>query len=344
MDALFRVPAPANEPVLGYAPGSSERATLEGELARIGGEQIDLPSTIGGRKVMGGGRTGKVVQPHAHRKVLGTMKLVTPTEAQSAIDAAKAAAPMWRDMPFADRAAILLKAAELLSGPWRATLNAATMLGQSKTAPQAEIDSACELIDFWRINVHFAQQILPSSRRSTPGVWNRATTDRSKASSTPSRRSTSPRSAATCRPRRHSWETPSSGSRPRTQQLALRHYTMLILEAAGLPPGVINLVTGRRRDDPTQGPADRDFAGMHFTGSTGVFHSMWEHGRRQHRPLRTYPRLVGETGGKDFVVAHPSADIDVRCAPRSCAAPSSSRGRSARPPRAPMCRRPFGSA
>ncbi len=175
MDALFRVPAPANEPVLGYAPGSPERASLEAELVRIGGEQIELPSTIGGRKIMGGGRAAKVVQPHAHRKVLGTMKLVTPNEAQSAIDAAKAAAPMWRDMPFADRAAILLKAAELLSGPWRATLNAATMLGQSKTAPQAEIDSACELIDFWRINVHFAQQILAEQPPlNSKGVWNRS--------------------------------------------------------------------------------------------------------------------------------------------------------------------------
>jgi hypothetical protein len=175
MDALFRVPAPANEPVLGYAPGSPERASLEAELARMGGERIDLPSTIGGRKVMGGGRAAKVVQPHAHRKVLGQMKLVTATEAQSAIDAAKAAAPMWRDMAFADRAAILLKAAELLSGPWRATLNAATMLGQSKTAPQAEIDSACELIDFWRINVHFAEQILSEQPPlNSKGVWNRS--------------------------------------------------------------------------------------------------------------------------------------------------------------------------
>ena len=173
MDALFRVPAPANEPVLGYAPGSPERASLEAELARMGGERIDLPSTIGGRKVMGGGRAAKVVQPHAHRKVLGTLRDGTKAEAGAAIDAAMAAAPAWRDLAFDDRAAILLKAADLLAGPWRARINAATMLGQSKTAYQAEIDSACELIDFWRFNVHFARQILaeqpPANSR---GIWN----------------------------------------------------------------------------------------------------------------------------------------------------------------------------
>ena len=175
MDALASVPAPVNEPVLTYAPGSPERADLQAALDRIGNEQIDLPSTIGGRKLMGSGRRGTVVQPHAHAKVLGTMGLVSAEEAGSAIEAAKAAAPMWRDMAFADRASILLKAADLLAGPWRSTLNAATMLGQSKTAPQAEIDSACELIDFWRINVHFAAQILAEQPPlNSPGVWNRS--------------------------------------------------------------------------------------------------------------------------------------------------------------------------
>ncbi len=311
MDGTFRVPAPANEPVFGYAPGSPERATLEAELARIGGEQIELPSTIGGRKVMGGGRAAKVVQPHAHRKVLGTMKLVTPKEAQSAIDAAKAAAPMWRDMPFADRAAILLKAAELLSGPWRATLNAATMLGQSKTAAQAEIDSACELIDFWRINVHFAAQILAEQPPlNAKGVWNRSdyrSLEGFVYAITPFNFTAIGGNLPTAPALMGNtvvWKP------ARTQQLAA-HYTMAILEAAGLPPGVINLVTSDGATLSNAVLSDPDFAGIHFTGSTGVFHSMWETVGKNIGTYRTYPRLVGETGGKDFIVAHPSADVDV---------------------------------
>jgi 1-pyrroline-5-carboxylate dehydrogenase len=308
MDALFRVPAPVNEPVLGYAPGSPERASLQSELARIGAEQIELPSTIGGRKLIGGGRAGQVVQPHAHRSVLGTMGLVTPAEAHSAVDAAKAAAPMWRDMAFADRAAILLKAAELLSGTWRATLNAATMLGQSKTVVQAEIDSACELIDFWRVNVHFAEQLL---REQPPleskGVWNRS--------------DYRPLEGFVYAVTPFNF-TAISGNLPtapalmgntvvwkpaRTQALAA-HYTMLLLEEAGLPPGVINLVTSDGATLTDAVLADPEFAGLHFTGSTAVFQSMWAQVGTNIARYRTYPRLVGETGGKDFVVAHPSAD------------------------------------
>ena len=175
MDAVTQVPAPTNEPVLDYAPGSPERATLEVALAKLGSERVDLPHTIGGELVMGTGKKIDVRQPHAHRKVLGTMRNATVADAEAAVKAAKEAAPGWRALSFDDRAAILLKAAELLSGPWRATLNAATMLGQSKTAYQAEIDAACELIDFWRYNVHFARQILaeqpPANSR---GIWNRS--------------------------------------------------------------------------------------------------------------------------------------------------------------------------
>jgi 1-pyrroline-5-carboxylate dehydrogenase len=276
MDALFRVPAPANEPVLGYAPGSPERASLEAELVRIGGEQIELPSTIGGRKIMGGGRAAKVVQPHAHRKVLGTMKLVTPNEAQSAIDAAKAAAPMWRDMPFADRAAILLKAAELLSGPWRATLNAATMLGQSKTAPQAEIDSACELIDFWRINVHFAQQILAEQPPlNSKGVWNRSdyrSLEGFVYAITPFNFTAIGGNLPTAPALMGNtvvWKP------ARTQQLAA-HYTMLILEAAGPAsrrdqPGHL-----RRRNALQRGPGRPGLRRHPLHRLDRVFHSMWE--------------------------------------------------------------------
>jgi 1-pyrroline-5-carboxylate dehydrogenase len=174
MDAVTQVPAPANEPVLDYAPGSRERAALEVALAELGSNPMDLPHTIDGKRVMGSGKKIDVRQPHAKRKVLGTMRNATVADAQAAVDAAKAAAPAWRELSFDDRAAVLLKAAELLSGPWRAQLNAATMLGQSKTAYQAEIDSACELIDFWRINVHFARQILAEQPPlNAKGIWNR---------------------------------------------------------------------------------------------------------------------------------------------------------------------------
>ncbi len=201
MDAVTHVPAPVNEPVLDYAPGSPERAALELALVELGSDSIELPHTIAGERVTGTGRKIAVRQPHAHRKVLGTLRNATVKEGQAAVDAAKAAAPMWRELSFDDRAAILLKAAELLAGPWRARLNAATMLGQSKTAYQAEIDAACELIDFWRLNVHFARRSSRSSRRSTPRASGTGpTTARSRASSTPSPRSTSPPSPATCRP------------------------------------------------------------------------------------------------------------------------------------------------
>ena len=311
MDSFATVPAPVNEPVLTYAPGSPERADLQAALDRMGAEQIELPSTIGGRKIMGGGRAGKVVQPHAHAKVLGTMGLVTADEAASAITAAKAAAPMWRDMAFTDRASILLKAADLLAGPWRSTLNAATMLGQSKTAPQAEIDSACELIDFWRINVHFAAQVLAEQPPlNSPGVWNRSdyrSLEGFVYAITPFNFTAIGGNLPTAPALMGNtvvWKP------ARTQQLAA-HYTMLLLEEAGLPPGVINLVTSDGATLSNAVLSDPDFAGLHFTGSTSVFHSMWETVGKNIGTYRTYPRLVGETGGKDFVVAHPSADPDV---------------------------------
>lgn len=175
MDAVTHVPTPVNETVLDYAPGSPERASLEVALAELGSVQHELPHTIGGRRVMGGGRRFEVRRPDARRTVLGVSKSATKADAATAVEAATAAAPGWRELSFDDRAGILLKAADLLAGPWRARLNAATMLGQSKTAYQAEIDATCELVDFWRFNVHFARQILeeqpPANSR---GVWNRS--------------------------------------------------------------------------------------------------------------------------------------------------------------------------
>src|SRR4051812_6945971 len=173
MDAVTRVPAPVNEPVLDYAPGTAPRAALEAELAAQAKKTTEFTLTIGGEQRMAGGDRIDVVQPHNHRHVLGTLANATHDDAKAAVAAAKQAAPAWRALSFDDRAAILLRAADLLSGPWRARLNAATMLGQSKTAIQAEIDAACELADFWRFNVHFARQILAEQPISGPGVWNR---------------------------------------------------------------------------------------------------------------------------------------------------------------------------
>ncbi|MGZ4659019.1 MAG: aldehyde dehydrogenase family protein, partial [Blastococcus sp.] len=173
MDGITRVPAPRNETVLDYAPGSAERAALEIRLGELAADRLELTATIGGRQRMAGGAAFDVVQPHRHAAVLGTSAHATHADAQEAIRCAADAAPAWRDLAFDDRAAVFLKAADLLAGPWRQTLNAATMLGQSKTAYQAEIDAACELIDFWRYNVHFARQILAEQPESSPGVWNR---------------------------------------------------------------------------------------------------------------------------------------------------------------------------
>ncbi|HEU4330476.1 MAG TPA: L-glutamate gamma-semialdehyde dehydrogenase [Lapillicoccus sp.] len=311
MDAVTQVPAPVNEPVLNYAPGSPERADLEVALATLGAERRDLPHTIGGRRVMGGGKRFDVRQPHARRKVLGTLKNATVADARSAVEAAKAAAPGWRALSFDDRAAILLKAAELLSGPWRARLNAATMLGQSKTCYQAEIDSACELIDFWRINVHFARQILAEQPPlNSKGIWNR--TDHRPLEGfvyaiTPFNFTAIAGNLPTAPALMGNtvvWK-PSP-----TQNLAAQ-ITMELLEAAGLPPGVVNLVTGDGLNVSKVALADPDLAGIHFTGSTPTFQHLWREVGNNLTTYRTYPRLVGETGGKDFILAHPSADPDV---------------------------------
>ncbi|MEO5981232.1 MAG: L-glutamate gamma-semialdehyde dehydrogenase [Pedococcus sp.] len=311
MDAVTQVPVPVNETVLDYAPGSPERAKLEVALTELSSTSIDLPHTIAGRRVMGAGKKIEVRQPHARRRVLGTMRNATLGDAQSAVDAAKAAAPGWRELSFDDRAAILLKAAELLSGPWRAHLNAATMLGQSKTAVQAEIDAACELIDFWRVNVHFARQILAEQPPlNTKGIWNR--TDHRPLEGfvyavTPFNFTAIAGNLPTAPALMGNtvvWK-PSP-----TQQFAA-HLTMALLEEAGMPPGVINMVTGDGLNVSKVALADPDLAGIHFTGSTPTFQHLWQEVGANLPNYRTYPRLVGETGGKDFILAHPSADPDV---------------------------------
>ncbi|MDC5698342.1 L-glutamate gamma-semialdehyde dehydrogenase [Intrasporangium calvum] len=308
MDAVTHVPAPVNEPVLDYAPGSPERANLEAALAELGSTQAEFPHVIGGERVTGAGEEISVRQPHAHAKVLGTLRNATVEEGQAAVDAAKAAAPEWRELSFDDRAAILLKAAELLAGPWRARLNAATMLGQSKTAYQAEIDAACELIDFWRINVHFARQILQEQPPlNSKGVWNRSDYRPLEGfvyAITPFNFTAIAGNLPTAPALMGNtvvWK-PSP-----TQQLAAS-LTMELLEEAGMPPGVINLLTGDGINVSTAALQDPDLAGIHFTGSTPTFQRLWSEVGANLGRYRTYPRLVGETGGKDFILAHPSAD------------------------------------
>jgi 1-pyrroline-5-carboxylate dehydrogenase len=311
VDAVADVPVPVNEAVLGYAPGSKERAAIEAALERIASEDpIELTATIDGVSKPASGESFDVRMPSEHSHILGHAPNATRADATAAIDAALAAAPGWSELSFEQRAAVFLRAADLLAGPWRDTLNAATMLGQGKTVQQAEIDAACELIDFWRFNVAFARRIFEDQPISSPGVWNR--TDYRPLEGfiyaiTPFNftaiAGNLPTSAALMG-NVVIWK-PSP-----TQQFAA-HFTMRLLEAAGLPPGVINMLPGdgiEVSDVALHHPA---LAGIHFTGSTKTFQHLWQSVGANIGHYRTYPRLVGETGGKDFVVAHASASPDV---------------------------------
>jgi len=311
MDAVTSPPDPRNEPVRDYAPGSAERAELEGTLKTLGtADPIDLTLTIGGQQRLGGGEPLDVVQPHNHRAVLGTLRGSTHSDAAAAIDAARAAAPEWRALSYDDRAAILLRAADLLTGPWRARLNAATMLGQSKTVQQAEIDAACELADFWRFNVAYGRRILAEQPTSSPGVWNRMEQRPLEGfvyAVTPFNFTAIAGNLPTAPALMGNvvlWK-------PSPTQTFAAHQTMRLLEAAGLPPGVINLLPGDGKAVSEVALTHRDLAGIHFTGSTATFQHLWSQVGANIAHYRSYPRIVGETGGKDFVLAHPSADVDV---------------------------------
>jgi len=309
MDALFAVPEPRNETVREYAPGSAQATSLAKRLADLAGARLELTNTIDGVARMAGGEAINVVQPHRHAHVLGVARNSTHADAQAAVAAAKTAAPAWRSMSYADRSAIFLRAADLLAGPWRDTLNAATMLGQSKTVYQAEIDAACELIDFLRFNVAFGAKLLGEQPISSPGVWNQfdyrplegfvyAITPfnfTAIAGNLPSSPALMGNTVI--------WK-PSP-----TQQFAA-HFVMRLFEAAGLPPGVINMLTGDGIAVSDVALADPDLAGIHFTGSTKTFRHLWHSVATNLDSYRGYPRIVGETGGKDFVIAHPSADGD----------------------------------
>jgi 1-pyrroline-5-carboxylate dehydrogenase len=310
MDAVTRVPAPHNEPVLTYAPGSAERAALQARLPGLAAETLELTSTIGGAQRMASGEKFEVVQPHRHSAVLGTSAHATHADAEDAIGAARDAAPGWQELSFDDRAAVFLKAADLLAGPWRQTLNAATMLGQSKTSYQAEIDSACELIDFWRFNVHFARQIMAEQPQSSAGVWNRVDHRPLEGfvyAVTPFNFT----AIAGNLPTAPALMGNTVVWKPAPTQQFAAHFLMRLLEEAGLPPGVINMVTGDGIAVSEVALASPDLAGIHFTGSTPVFQHLWRTVGQNIASYRGYPRIVGETGGKDFIVAHPSADVDV---------------------------------
>jgi 1-pyrroline-5-carboxylate dehydrogenase len=311
MDAVTEVPRPVNEPVLEYAPNSPERTRLVTALAELADEDpIDLPHVIGGRHRMGGGERVDVVQPHRHAAKLGTFTNAEQSDATAAIDAAMAAKDDWANTPFDERAAVFLRAADLLAGPWREKLCAATMLGQSKSAYQAEIDAACELIDFWRFNVGFARDIMAQQPVSARGVWNRSDyrpLDGFVYAITPFNFTAiagNLPSAAALMGNTVVWK-------PSPTQTFAAYLTMQLMEAAGLPPGVINMVTGDGIAVSEVALTDPRLAGIHFTGSTATFQHLWREVGTNIDRYHTYPRLVGETGGKDFVLAHPSARPDV---------------------------------
>jgi 1-pyrroline-5-carboxylate dehydrogenase len=310
MDAITDVPLPANEPVHEYAPHSPERTRLTEALTTLSAEPIDLPHVIGGKHVMGDGQRIDVVQPHKHQAVLGTLTNAGHAEATAAVEAAVAAKADWAALPFDERAAVILRAADLLAGPWREKLAAATMLGQSKTAYQAEIDTPCELIDFWRYNVEFARQILAEQPVSGPGVWNR--TDHRPLEGfvyaiTPFNFT----AIAGNLPTAPALLGNTVVWKPSPTQTFAAYLTMQLRGAAGLPPGVINLVTGDGIAVSDVVLTDPRLAGIHFTGSTATFQHLWREVGTNIDRYHTYPRLVGETGGKDFVVAHASANPDV---------------------------------
>ncbi|MBB6170159.1 1-pyrroline-5-carboxylate dehydrogenase [Nocardiopsis mwathae] len=310
MDAVTRVPVPVNEPNLSYAPGTPERAELTAEIDRQTGGEYELGQTIGGVTRLGLGELVPAVQPHKHAHVLGRMADATDGDVREAIDAARAAAPAWRAMSPDDRAAILLRAADLLAGPWRARVNAATMLGQSKSVQQAEIDAACELIDFWRFNVAFARRLYEEQPLSTRGVWNRQEMRPLEGfvlAITPFNFTAIAGNLPTAPALMGNvvvWK-------PSPTQTFSAWYVMRLLEEAGLPPGVINMVTGDGAAVSRVALTQPDLAGIHFTGSTGTFRHLWRTVGENISTYRGYPRIVGETGGKDFVVAHSSADPDV---------------------------------
>jgi 1-pyrroline-5-carboxylate dehydrogenase len=310
LDAAFagirRVPPPVNEPVKTYAPGAPERSALKARLAAMAGERIEVPLIIGGKEVRTG-RMGQVVMPHAHAHVLADWHKAAAAEVDAAAAAAAAAHREWASWPWEERAGVFLRAAELLATTWRSTLNAATMLGQSKTVFQAEIDSACELVDFWRFNPQFAQQLLAEQPISDRSMWNN-TEYRALEGFVYAITPFNFTSIAGNLPTAPALMGNTVLWKPASTAVLSGYYIMRLLEAAGLPPGVINFIPGDSAAITRQVLGRADLAGVHFTGSTEVFNSMWKAIGENVARYQSYPRIVGETGGKDFIVVHASAD------------------------------------
>ncbi len=308
MNGTYNIPSPRNEPVLSYAPGTPERAALKAALGGMAAQQADIPVVVGGREVRTG-NTHDVVSPHCHQRVLARVHQADTATIRSAVKAAVEAQRDWGHWRFEDRAAVFLRAADLLAGARRQLLNAATMLGQSKTAFQAEIDSACELIDFLRFNVHFAERIYQEQPESVPGAWNRLDHRPLEGfvyAITPFNFTAIGGNLPTAPALMGNgviWKPSGTAS-------LSNWYFFQLLEEAGLPPGVINFVPGDSIEVSRVLLDDSDLAGIHFTGSTPVFRSLWKTVGDNLDRYRTYPRLVGETGGKDFILAHASADVD----------------------------------
>ena len=302
----FAVPTPANEPVRSYAPGTQERASLEARIKTMADERIEAPLVIGGERVSTDTQF-QVRAPHRQELILADVHAADRSHVERAIDAALAAARDWAALPWEERAAVFLRAADLLAGPWRDTLNAATMHGQSKSVLQAEIDAACELIDFLRFNVGFAEQIYSEQPESSAGIWNR-TDHRPLEGFVLALAPFNFTAIAGNLPTAPALMGNVVVWKPSDKQALAAQHTMELLEAAGLPPGVINLVHGDGAMVVDVATGHADFAGLHFTGSTEVFQGIWRKVGERIAGYRTYPRLVGETGGKDFVLAHPSAD------------------------------------
>jgi 1-pyrroline-5-carboxylate dehydrogenase len=307
-DGHFKVPTPVNEPIRAYAPGDPNRASLKSTLAELTDARTDVPMQIGGERRWGASKSD-IRSPHRKELSIAQVAVGGRTDFNDAIDAALDARKMWAATSYQERAAVLLRAASLLAGPWRDTINAATMLGQSKTVHQAEIDAACETIDFWRYNAYFADQLYAQQPANDGTAWNRLEYRPLEGFVF----AVSPfnfTSIAGNLPMAAALMGNTVVFKPATQTLLVCHFLMELLNEAGLPPGVVNLVSGSAAEISEQVLAHKSLAGIHFTGSTEVFQGMWREVGQNIERYRTYPRLVGETGGKDFIVAHPSADPD----------------------------------
>jgi len=308
MNGTSSIPLPKNEPILSYAPGTPERAELKAELKRLGGMMTEIPAIVGGQEIRGK-TSHKVVSPHRHSHVLGTVFDADARTLNAAVAAARRAHREWSNWSLEDRAGVFLKAADLLAGPWRQTLNAATMLGQSKTAFQAEIDAACEVVDFYRFNPYFAQKIYAEQPQPSVGAWNRVDHRPLEGfiyAITPFNFT----AIGANLPTAPALMGNTVVWKPAGTAALSNYFIMKLLEAAGLPPGVINFVPGPSGMISERMLSDRALAGIHFTGSNEVFNMLWKGVANRLETYAAYPRLVGETGGKDFILAHPSADAE----------------------------------